>query len=168
MTFLSKQSLQDANLTGKRVLMRVDFNVPLDKETGAITNDQRIVAAIPTIQHVLKQGATSVVLMSHLGRPQGQPVPSLSLRPVADCLEKLLGKSVVFLADCVGEEVEKICAKPAKGSVILLENLRFHGAEEGKKVVNGKKEKGKGCFGLYGYIYMCSRRDEPEDLRCEL
>ena len=123
--------------------MRVDFNVPLNKETGEISNDQRIVAALPTIQHVLQNGARSVVLMSHLGRPQGNVVSGLSLRKVADRLEKLLGRPVVFLADCVGEEVEKICASPENGAVFLLENLRFHGAEEGKKVVNGKKEKGK-------------------------
>ena len=99
------KSIRDLNLAGQRVLMRVDFNVPQDKATGAITNNQRIVAALPTIQHALAQGA-SVVLMSHLGRPDGQKIAKFSLRPVATELEKLLGRPVQFLDDCVGPAVE--------------------------------------------------------------
>ena len=118
---------------------RVDFNVPFDKE-GNITNNQRIVGALPTIKHALEHGAKSVVLMSHLGRPEGNPKPSLSLKPVADELSKLLDKPVTFLADCVGAEVEAACQDPAPGSVILLENLRFHAEEEGKgKDAEGNK-----------------------------
>ncbi|HWA87167.1 MAG TPA: phosphoglycerate kinase [Opitutus sp.] len=125
------KSIRDLDLPGKRVLMRVDFNVPQDKTTGAITNNQRIVAALPTIKYALEHGA-SVVLMSHLGRPDGQKKAKYSLQPVAAELEKLLGKPVTFLDDCVGPAVEVACAKLAPGSVVLLENLRFHIEEEGK------------------------------------
>jgi len=127
-----KKSIKDISLAGKRVLMRVDFNVPQDKATGAITNPQRIVAAIPTIQYALDQGA-AVILMSHLGRPDGARVEKFSLKPVADKLAELLGRPVKFLADCVGPEVEAACASVQPGEVILLENLRFHLEEEGKR-----------------------------------
>ena len=126
-----KKSIKDISLSGKRVLIRVDFNVPQDKATGAITNTQRIVAAIPTIQYALEQGA-SVVLMSHLGRPNGQRVAKYSLKPVADKLAEVLGRPVRFLEDCVGAEVESACAALKAGEVVLLENLRFHIEEEGK------------------------------------
>jgi phosphoglycerate kinase len=125
------KSIRDLNLAGKRVLMRVDFNVPQDKVTGAITNTARIAAALPSIKFALEQGA-SVVLMSHLGRPDGQKIAKFSLKLVAAELEKLLGKPVTFLDDCVGPAVEAACAKLAPGSVVLLENLRFHLEEEGK------------------------------------
>ena len=130
---MAKLSIRNLELSGKRVLIRVDFNVPQDKTTGAITNNQRIVAALPTIQHALKQGA-SVILMSHLGRPDGQKIAKFSLQPVADELAKLLGQPVMFLADCVGPEVEAACAAGTlqPGTVVLLENLRFHIEEEGK------------------------------------
>jgi phosphoglycerate kinase len=124
------KTIRDLNLAGRRVLIRVDFNVPQDKATGAITNNQRIVAALPTIRHALERGA-SVVLMSHLGRPDGQRVAKASLRPVAVELEKLLGRPVTFL-DGTEPEVEAACAKLVPGSVVLLENLRFHLEEEGK------------------------------------
>jgi phosphoglycerate kinase len=127
-----KKSIKDIALAGKRVLMRVDFNVPQDKATGAITNPQRIVAAIPTIQYALDQGA-SVVLMSHLGRPDGERVEKFSLKPVSEKLAELLGRPVRFLSDCVGPEVEAACAAIQPGEVILLENLRFHLEEEGKR-----------------------------------
>ena len=118
---------------GKRILMRVDFNVPLNKNTGEITNDQRIVGAIPTIKFALNEGkAKSVVLMSHLGRPAGRVNPKFSLRVVANRLEKILGRKVIFLSDCIGEETYKVCQDPQPGSIILLENLRFHIEEEGK------------------------------------
>ena len=126
-----KKSIKDISLSGKRVLIRVDFNVPQDKATGAITNTQRIVAAIPTIQYALEQGA-SVVLMSHLGRPNGQRVAKYSLKPVAEKLSEVLGRPVRFLEDCVGLEVETTCASLKAGEVVLLENLRFHIEEEGK------------------------------------
>src|SRR2546425_11381210 len=98
---MAKLSIDRLDLKGKRLLMRVDFNVPQDKATGAITNNQRIVAALPTIKYALEKGA-SVVLMSHLGRPDGQKITKFSLKPVAAELEKVLGKKVIFLDDCVG------------------------------------------------------------------
>src|SRR3954463_3739314 len=119
------KTIRDLSLSGKRVLMRVDFNVPQDKSTGAITNNQRIAAALPTIKYALEQGA-SVVLMSHLGRPDGQKIAKFSLKPIATELEKLLGKKVTFIDDCVGPAVEAAVAsgKLKAGDVVLLENLR--------------------------------------------
>jgi len=138
---LKKQSLSSVDVKGKRVLMRVDFNVPQDK-SGAITNTQRIVGAMPSIKMALDNGAKSVVLMSHLGRPDGRPQPSMTLKPVADKLAELMGKPVTFLPNCVGAEVEAACADPAEGSIIVLENLRWHVEEEGKGVdENGEKTK---------------------------
>lgn len=131
---LNKLSLSSLPLQGKRVFMRCDFNVPQSKSDGSITNTARIVAALPSIQHCLQQGATSVVLCSHLGRPDGQVVAKYSLKGVAEVLKELLGKDILFLPDCVGPEVEAACANPQPGSVILLENLRFHIEEEGKGV----------------------------------
>jgi phosphoglycerate kinase len=115
------------------VFIRVDFNVPQDKTTGAITNNARIAAALPTIKYALEQGA-AVVLASHLGRPDGKVIAKFSLKPIAVELEKLLGKPVKFLSDCVGAEVEAACAAGTlkAGEVVLLENLRFHIEEEGK------------------------------------
>src|SRR5271157_3978139 len=106
---MPKLSIDQLDLKGKRVLMRVDFNVPQDKQTGAITNTQRIVAALPTIQYALDHGA-AVVLMSHLGRPDGQKITKYSLKPVADKAAELLHRPVRFLSDCVGPDVEKACA----------------------------------------------------------
>jgi len=135
------KSIRDLTLTGQRVLLRVDFNVPQDKVTGAITNNQRIVAALPTIQHALAQGA-AVVLMSHLGRPDGQKIAKFSLRPIAVELERLLGQPVKFLDDCVGPAIEAACARLVPGTVVLLENLRFHLEEEGKvKLADGTTQK---------------------------
>eukprot|EP00933_Yihiella_yeosuensis_P069392 TRINITY_DN7589_c0_g2_i1.p1 TRINITY_DN7589_c0_g2~~TRINITY_DN7589_c0_g2_i1.p1 ORF type:complete len:417 (+),score=132.67 TRINITY_DN7589_c0_g2_i1:69-1319(+) len=128
---LNKKSIADLDVKGKRVLMRVDFNVPQDK-TGAITNNQRIVGAMPSIKLALEKGAKAVILMSHLGRPDGKPNPSMTLKPVADRLGELMGKPVTFLSNCVGAEVEAACADPAEGSIIVLENLRWHVEEEGK------------------------------------
>ncbi|XP_022785731.1 phosphoglycerate kinase 1-like [Stylophora pistillata] len=135
-----KLSIRSVDCRGKRVLMRVDFNVPLKGKE--ITNNQRIVAALPSIKHCLDHEAKSVVLMSHLGRPDGRIEGKYSLAPVADELKKLLNKDVMFLSDCVGPTVEKACKNPSPGSVILLENLRFHVEEEGKGVSSeGKKVK---------------------------
>src|SRR5947209_1113108 len=128
---MSKLSIDQLDLKGQRVLMRVDFNVPQDKKTGAITNPQRIVAALPTVRYALDKGA-AVVLMSHLGRPDGKRVDKYSLKPVAAKAAELLGRPIKFLDDCVGPEVEKACAALKPGEVVLLENLRFHIEEEGK------------------------------------
>jgi phosphoglycerate kinase len=128
---MPKKTIRDIDPSNRRALVRVDFNVPLDKSTGEITNTQRITAAIPTIQNLLDRGA-GVVLMSHLGRPNGSPLPAASLRPVALKLEELLGRPVTFLPDCVGPATESACREAKPGSVTLLENLRFHIEEEGK------------------------------------
>jgi phosphoglycerate kinase len=125
----NKVSISDLELSGKRVLMRVDFNVPM--KAGEITNSARIVAALPTIRHALDKGA-SVVLMSHLGRPKGKKDPEFTLAPVAKALQSLLERPVTFLNDCVGAEFEAACAKLEAGAVVLLENLRFYAEEEGK------------------------------------
>jgi len=132
---LNKLNIESVDIGGKRVFIRVDFNVPQDKkDPSIITNTQRIDAAIPTIQHCLSKNCKSVVLCSHLGRPDGCVVEKFTLAPVAKCLEGKLGKPVTFLRDCAGPEVEAACADPAPGSVILLENCRFHVEEEGKGV----------------------------------
>jgi phosphoglycerate kinase len=101
--------------------MRVDYNVPLDKKTGDISNPQRVAESLPTIRRLLEDGVRSIVLMSHLGRPNGAPDAKQSLKPVAALLEKLLQRPVVFLPDCVGPDVEQKCSSPASGSIILLE-----------------------------------------------
>ena len=128
---LDKQTIEDIVCQDKRILMRVDFNVPQDK-AGNITNTQRIVAAIPTINTALEKGAKSIVLMSHLGRPNGQKNANFTLKPIADKLGEILGKDVTFLSDCVGDEVEAACADPKAGSIFVLENMRFYAEEEGK------------------------------------
>jgi len=114
----------------KRVLMRVDFNVPM--KDGVVSNNQRIVAALPTIQHCVDTGAKCVILMSHLGRPDGQVNPKYSLQPVCDEVKKLLGREVTFFSNCVGDDIEEFTKSAPTGSVVLLENLRFHVEEEGK------------------------------------
>ncbi|KAG0664010.1 phosphoglycerate kinase, partial [Monosporozyma unispora] len=139
MSLSSKLTVQDLSLEGKRVFIRVDFNVPLDGKT--ITSNQRIVAALPTIKYVLEHNPRYVVLASHLGRPNGERNDKYSLAPVAEELQKLLGKPVQFLNDCVGSEVDAAVQASAPGSVILLENLRYHIEEEGSRKVDGQKVK---------------------------
>jgi len=140
MSLSNKLSITDLDLKGKRVLIRVDFNVPM--QDGEITNPARIVAALPTIKYALENGAKTIVLMSHLGRPDGKVVDKYSLKPVATELEKQLSKPVTFLPDCVGPDVEKAVNAAEPGSVILLENLRFHIEEEGSvKNKDGTKTK---------------------------
>ena len=122
-------------------LLQVDFNVPLDSDKK-VTNTQRIAGALPTIKYAIDHGAKAVILMSHLGRPDGKKNAKYSLKPVVPELEKLLGKQVVFTDDCVGPEVEETVNKATGGEVILLENLRFHIEEEGSaKDADGKKVK---------------------------
>lgn len=133
---MPKLSIRDLDLTGKRVFMRVDFNVPLAPGGREITSDKRIRAALPTIQYALEKGA-ALVLASHLGRPKGKPNPEMSLKPVAQRLSELLGKPVTMAPDCIGEEVEKMLPKP--GEVLLLENLRFHAEEENNDPEFSKK-----------------------------
>lgn len=176
MSLANKLSINDVDLKGKRVLIRVsqgcfqlprsrplvggwflvlqansrrrhihtqvDFNVPLDGDK-TITNNQRIAGAVPTIKHAIDHGAKAVVLMSHLGRPDGKPSTKYSLAPVVPELERLLdGHSVTLAPDCVGPEVEAIVNKAEGGAVVLLENLRFHPEEEGSsKDADGNKVK---------------------------
>jgi phosphoglycerate kinase len=141
MSLSNKLSIQDVDLRSKRVLIRVDFNVPLDSDKK-ITNNQRIVGALPTIKYAIDHGAKAVILMSHLGRPDGKPNDKYSLKPVVPELEKLLGRKVIFTNDCVGKEVEDTVNSASDGQVILLENLRFHPEEEGSsKDADGKKVK---------------------------
>ena len=132
---MAKLFIEDLSLAGRRVVMRVDFNVPV--KDGKVESDKRLRASLPSIRYVLGKGA-SLVLMSHLGRPDGQKLPKYSLKPVAEKLAELLGQPVTFLPDCVGPEVEKACEALPPGQVALLENLRFHIEEEGKV----KKEDG--------------------------
>lgn len=138
---MAAKTIRDIDVAGKRVFIRVDFNVPQDKATGAITNPQRIIAAIPTIQYALDKGA-AVVLASHLGRPNGQPNPKFTLKPVAEELSKQIGRPVKFVEDCVGPVAEEAKAALKPGEILLLENLRFHIEEEGKaKDADGNKIK---------------------------
>jgi len=131
--------IPEKDINGKRVIMRVDYNVPI--ENGEVADNTRIAATIPTINRLLERGAHSIVLMSHLGRPDGQRNEKFSLRPVAPVLGKLLNKDVTFLNECIGPDVEEYCQNAPAGAIILLENLRFHAEEEGSKVVDGQKIK---------------------------
>jgi phosphoglycerate kinase len=124
---MAKKTVADVDVKGKKVLMRVDFNVPLDG--SKITDDRRIVQALPTIKNVLDRGGR-LILMSHLGRPKGGPEAKFSLKPCADRLSELLGKPVKFEPDCIGPAVEKAAGELKDGEVLLLENLRFHKQEE--------------------------------------
>lgn len=125
---MDKKTVRDLDVAGKKVLVRVDFNVPLNYK-GEITDDTRITASLPTIQYLLEQKA-AVILMAHLGRPKGQVKPELSLAPVAKHLGKLLGKKILFAPDCVGEAAQAAASKLKPGHILLLENLRFHKEEE--------------------------------------
>lgn len=124
---MNKKTVKDIDLKGKRVLMRVDFNVPM--ADGKVTDDKRIKAALPTIQYVLEQGA-SLLLMSHLGRPKGGPDPEFSLGAASEALVALLGRPVKMAPDCVGAEVEAVAKSLKPGDVVMLENTRFHKGEE--------------------------------------
>ncbi len=123
---MNKLTVEDLNLPGKRVLMRVDFNVPL--ENGKVANDKRIKAALPTIKYIVKNGG-KLILMSHLGRPKGQRVAEMSLKPCVAVLSELLGKDVAFVDDCIGEAVEDAVNKLKDGDLVLLENLRYYQEE---------------------------------------
>ena len=124
----NKKTVKDIDVSGKKVLLRCDFNVPQDKETGAITSDKRIVAALPTIQYLLEQGA-AVIACSHLGKPKNGPDPKLSLAPVAKRLGELLGKPVIMATDVVGEDAKAKAAALKPGEILLLENTRFEKGE---------------------------------------
>jgi phosphoglycerate kinase len=123
-----KKTIKNLDVKGKKVLVRVDYNVPLD-EKQQVTNDKRIVAALPTVKYLLEQNA-AIILMSHLGRPKGKVVASMSLAPVARRLSELIGKPVQMAPDCIGADVKKMAAALKPGEILLLENLRFHPEEE--------------------------------------
>lgn len=142
-----KKTIRDYDLSGKRVLIRVDFNVPLD-DTQNITDDNRIQAALPTIQYALEQGASRVVLMSHLGRPKGQRNETMSLKPVAEHLIKTLKRPVIQCSDCVGSVVQEEIQSAPKNAVIMLENLRFHKAETENDQAFAKE------LSVFGNIYV--------------
>jgi phosphoglycerate kinase len=126
---VAKRSVKDLTLKGRRVLIRVDFNVPI--KNGKIGDDTRIRASLPTIEYALQHGAATVILCSHLGRPKGKPNPEFTLQPVATRLAELLGRPVVFATDCIGEPAKKAIADAgSNGGIVLLENLRFHAEEE--------------------------------------
>ncbi|MDT8318550.1 MAG: phosphoglycerate kinase, partial [bacterium] len=129
--------IDEIALKGKRVLIRVDFNVPLD-DRGCISDDTRIRGVLPTINHALAEGAR-VILASHMGRPKGKVVPEMSLGPAAKRLSELLGKDVVMAPDCVGDEVARAVEFMKTGDILLLENLRFHAEEEKNDDAFGKK-----------------------------
>ena len=135
---MNKKTVRDVDLKGKRVVMRVDFNVPLKE--GKVTDDTRIKCALPTIKYILENGA-SLVLLSHLGRPKGEVKPEFSLKPTAELLEKLLGKKVKMASDCIGEEVVKKANSLAPGEVMVCENTRFHKEEDLKCKTDEDKEK---------------------------
>src|SRR5712664_3330610 len=123
------RSIEQLDIGGKRLFIRVDFNVPLEKKTRKVKDDARIRAALPTIRHAVKRGAR-VLLASHLGRPEGKVVPETSLEPAGARLSQLLGQDVIFTDDCVGDGVRKLVGELKEGQVLLLENLRFHPEEE--------------------------------------
>lgn len=132
------QNVRDTDLKGSRVLVRVDFNVPL--KDGMVDDNTRIVESLPTINLISQKQAKKIILMSHCGRPDGVRNLKYSLKPVAVELQKLMNREIIFLNDCVGKEVEEACEKAPEGSVILLENLRFHPEEEGKIVTEEKRK----------------------------
>ena len=128
MAMVQKKNVEDLNVSGKRVIVRVDFNVPLDKKTGEITDDKRIKGALPTIKYLVDNGA-KVILVSHLGRPKNGPEPAFSMKPAADRLAELIGKPVTLAADVIGEDAKAKAAALQDGEILMLENVRFHKEE---------------------------------------
>jgi len=142
---MNKKTIRDVQLPNKRVLVRVDFNVPID-DKGQVSDDTRIVASLPTIKYLIEQGA-KVILCSHLGRPKGKD-QKFTLRPVAARLQELLGKSVTFVADCIGQPVERVVEGMNAGDVVLLENVRFYPEEEKNDPEFAKK------LAAFGDVYV--------------
>ncbi|MFT5124474.1 MAG: phosphoglycerate kinase [Kiritimatiellia bacterium] len=148
---MNKKTIEDIDVSGKRVLMRVDFNVPV--KAGVVGDDTRITAALPTINKLLASGA-SVVLMSHLGRPKGEVSPEYSLAPIAPVLAEKLGREVKFVEECVGEKASAAAAALQPGEVLLLENLRFHAEEEGKGVDQAAQDAFAAALASLGDVYV--------------
>jgi len=134
---MMKKTIEDLNVQGKRVLVRVDYNVPLDGE-GNVTDDTRVRTTMPTVRYLLEQNA-AVILMAHLGRPKGKRNEKYSLKPAAEVLEKLIGRQVKMAPDCIGADVEKMVKELKPGEIVLLENLRFHPEEEKNDEVFAKQ-----------------------------
>lgn len=149
---MNKKVIADLELAGKKVLMRVDFNVPILSD-GSVGDDTRIVAALPSIQYVLDQGG-SLILMSHLGRPKGEAKPEFSLKPVAGALSERIGRPVQFADDCVGQDAADKAAALQAGEILLLENLRYHAAEEGKGVEQAEQDAFAATLASYGDVYV--------------
>lgn len=149
---MNKKTIRDVDMKGKRVLMRVDFNVPLTDE-GKITDDTRIVKALPTIKAVLEAGA-SLVLMSHLGRPKGEKKPEFSLKPVAEYLGGLISNAVKMAPDVIGDEVKNMVDGLQAGEILILENTRYYHEEEGKKCTAEEQETFAKTLASYGDIYV--------------
>ena len=126
---MNKKTVKDIDVNGKKVLVRCDFNVPLDSETGKITDNRRIRAALPTIQYLLDHNA-KVILCSHLGRPKGEFNQKYSLKPVAEELSRLLNRDVKLAKDVIGEDAKALTSNMNEGDIVLLENVRFHSEEE--------------------------------------
>src|SRR5437870_7076038 len=137
---MAKLTVRDLNVRDKRVLLRVDYNVPLEEKEGkmVITDDTRIVETLPTLKLLIEKGA-KLILAAHLGRPKGKREPSMSLRPVAAKLADLLGRPVAFVDDCIGEKVEKTAGVLQPGDVLLLENVRYYAEEEANNPVFAEK-----------------------------
>lgn len=155
------QAFKEYAFRGKRVLIRVDFNVPFDKTTGLVTDDSRIRRAVPTIEYVVNRGGR-VVLMSHLGRPKGKPSDELSMKRIKQLVEQLVGKAVTLAADCVGPEVEAQTRALHDGDIMLLENVRFHAEEEGK--VKRGEEESEESFGARKESMRTAQRKMAEGL----
>src|ERR1044071_7892462 len=138
--FMAKLTIRDLNVRGKRVFVRVDYNVPLEEKDGqmVITDDTRIKETLPTLKTLIGQGGR-LILAAHLGRPKGQRDPSMSLRPVAARLADLLGRPVAFVDDCIGEKVEKTAGALKDGDILLLENVRYYNEEEANDPVFAEK-----------------------------
>ena len=147
-----KKTLRDIDVKNRKIQMRVDFNVPLDKKTGEITDDTRIEKAIPSIRYIINNGG-AVILMSHLGRPDGQPSEGLRMKKVAARLSELMDRDVISLRDCIGEEAVSAVSSMKSGDVILLENVRFHKGEKSKDA-DEKKAFADSLFSIGGEIYV--------------
>ena len=143
---MNKLSIDKVDLNNKKVLVRVDFNVPLDEKLN-VTNDIRIVESLPTIKKIISSGGKTI-LMSHLGRPKGERKPEFSLKPAAERLSKLIGKDVKLAPDCIGAETEKMVSEMKPGYVVLLENRRFHKQEEKKDPESAKQ------LAILGDVYI--------------
>ena len=155
---LNKQTIDDLSLSGKRVIIRADFNVPLD-DSLQISDDTRIRSTLPTINRVVDEGG-KVILCSHLGRPKGKFDPKYSLAPVAKRLGRLLRKDVIFAPDCIGPAIESLVAKMNPGDVMLLENLRFHDGEEKNDEAFSK------ALATLDDVYINGRRRDPRHGYC--